>query len=278
MCYNAPAMPIPHTIAASLVVEGIALHTGVAARVEIHPAPVGHGRVFLRQGVEISALAGYVVDTQRRVTLGNDGVTVATVEHLLAALALAEVDNVEIIVDGPELPALDGSAHPWLSAITAAGVCPQEGEIPSIRIPAARWIEEGDTQFFLCPADALILYAAVSIPDTAVQRMMVGGPVQAPEVREQIVRARTYGLQQEVQALFEKGLARGGSLDNAVILTEDGYLNDHVWPDEPAWHKIQDLVGDLALLGLRVTGQILAVRGGHRSHLALVNYLRQFAP
>jgi UDP-3-O-[3-hydroxymyristoyl] N-acetylglucosamine deacetylase len=271
-------MPIPHTIASSLVVEGIALHTGVAARVEIHPAPAGYGRIFRRQGTTIPARAEFVIDTQRRVTLGKDGVAIATVEHLLAALLLAEVDNVEVIVDGPELPALDGSAQPWLSAITAAGVCPQDGEVGCIRFPAARWIEEGDSHFFLCPAEELTLYAAISIPGTAVQQMMVGGPVMAPDVHEQIARARTYGLEREVQELLARGLALGGSLDNAVILTENGYLNAHVWPDEPAWHKVQDLLGDLALIGKRIAGQILAVRAGHRSHLALVKYLRQLSP
>jgi UDP-3-O-[3-hydroxymyristoyl] N-acetylglucosamine deacetylase len=107
--------------------------------------------------------------------------------------------------------------------------------------------------------------------------MLAGGPLDDDSVKEQIVRARTFGLEREVKALLDAGLALGGSLDNAVILTEHGYVNDHVWPAEPSWHKVLDLLGDLALTGARIHGRILAVRGGHRSHVALASRLRQSA-
>jgi UDP-3-O-[3-hydroxymyristoyl] N-acetylglucosamine deacetylase len=265
-------MAVPRTLATSFVLEGIGLHTGAPARVEVCPAPAAHGRCFLRDGVVIPALADYVVDTRRCVTLGRDGATVSTVEHLLAALALTGVANAEIRVDGPELPALDGSARVWRDAILAAGVCDQDGELPCYTVSEPLWIEDSGTALFLAPAPELTLYAVLTIPDTVAERMTAGGAVARNA--EVIARARTFGLEREVAALREAGLAQGGSLENAVVLTRDGYLNAQVWPNEPAWHKVLDLLGDLALLGRPLYGQVVAVRAGHRHHVELVRRLR----
>jgi UDP-3-O-[3-hydroxymyristoyl] N-acetylglucosamine deacetylase len=243
--------------------------------VEVRPASAPRGRFFIREGIEIPAVAEFVTDTRRCTTLGHAGCAVSTVEHLLAACMLAELDHADIYVDGPELPALDGSALPWYSAICSAGLMTLDAEIPSIRIARACWIIDGESQFFLMPTEQLALYAALSIPGTIAEQMMVGGGVAEAEVRQQIVRARTFGLEREVRALLASGLALGGSLDNAVVLTDTGYLNDQVWPEEPCWHKVLDLLGDLALTGARISGQILAVRAGHRSHVALARRLRQ---
>lgn len=264
-----------HTLQQPFVVEGTGLHTGAAARVHVHPATAPRGRVFLRNGVEIPALTNFVTDTRRCTTLGHNGQTISTVEHLLAALLLANVDHAEILVEGPELPALDGSARYWYESICQAGVCPLHVEIPTVSISQAQWVHDDGSEFFLFPADGLQAYAGLSIPETIAERMLAGGAVADPAICAQIVRARTFGLEREVAALFAAGLARGGSLDNAVILTQDGYLNDSVWPQEPAWHKVLDLLGDLALVGARIRGQILAVRAGHRSHVALAKNLRQ---
>lgn len=266
-------MAVPHTLAKSFVSEGIGLHTGAPSRVKVRPAPAAYGRVFVRDGVTIPALAEHVVETTRCVTLGCDGVTVRTVEHLLGALALAGVDNAEILVDGPELPALDGSARHWLDAITAAGIRAQDGELPCYTITESCWVEDGDGALLLAPAAELTLFAVLSIPETVAVNMVAGGVVAA--VAEEIARARTFGLEREVAALLAAGLAQGGSLDNAVVLTRDGYLNAHVWPREPAWHKVLDLLGDLALLGKPLRGLVVALRTGHRHHVALARRLRR---
>ena len=250
------------------------MHTGQAAQATVAPATRGRGRMFRRDGVEIPALIDYVVDTRRCTTLGRYGTMIGTVEHLLAALWLAHVDDVEITVEGPELPALDGSALPWYSAIQEAGVCPSGGEVLSIRVSDTQWIDDEASQFFLCPSKRLALFSVLSIPETVAIDMTVGGPVEEPAVCAQILRARTFGLEREVSALLARGLAQGGTLANAVVLTRDGYLNHTVWPREPAWHKIQDLAGDLALIGARLQGQVVAIHAGHRSHLALARRLR----
>lgn len=268
-------MAVPNTLAKAFTLEGIGLHTGAPARVEVRPADAARGRVFLCDGVVIPALVDYVEETRRCVTLSRDGARVSTVEHLLAALALAGVDNAEIRVEGPELPALDGSAARWLAAIREAGLSPQQGEVALHVIAEPRWVTDGATHLLLTPAGELTLYAVLEIAETVAAQMVAGGPVAA--MREQIARARTYGLEREVAALLAAGLAQGGSLENAVVLTRDGYLNDHVWPREPAWHKVLDLLGDLSLSGLRLVGQVIAIRTGHRDHVALARTLRQEA-
>jgi UDP-3-O-[3-hydroxymyristoyl] N-acetylglucosamine deacetylase len=268
-------MNISHTLLTPFVVEGVGLHTGEAVRVNVRPAVTPGGRVFFQRGVKIPALVDFVTDTHRCTTIGRDGQSIRTVEHLLAAMMLAGLDHAEIEVEGPELPALDGAALQWYSLIRSAGVCPLEAEIPIVSITQPAWLRDGESDFFLFPAATLSVYAALDVPATVAQQRLVGGEVDDPGVCAQILRARTWGLEREVQALLANGLGQGGSLDNAVILTETGYVNDQVWPDEPAWHKVLDLLGDLALSGARIAGRILAVRGGHRSHVVLVRQLRQ---
>lgn len=266
-------MPAAQTVCAAVCVEGTGLHTGQRARVEIRPRAQG-GRVFVCAGVEIPARVDCVTDTRRSTTLGRDGVQVRTVEHLLAALALADIDHASIHIDGPELPALDGAAAVWHAAIMTAGAQPTGEDAPEVCIREPWWMEDGGSRFFVSPASEYGLHAAVHVPETVVDHWMAGGDVADPAVREQILRARTYGLEREVQALLDNGLARGGSLDNAVVLTEDGYLNAQVWPHEPAWHKVLDLAGDLALVGARIRGRVLAVQGGHATHVTLARRLR----
>ena len=275
MPYN---MMRSRTLLSPFAVEGVGLHTGAAVRVEVCPVSTPCGRVFIREGVEIPATVDNVTETRRCTTLGRVGQTISTVEHLLAALLLADIAAVRVVVDGPELPALDGAALQWFSLINTAGVCPLDGECPVIAITETEWFHDGESDFFLFPAPALHVYAALDVPGTIARQRMVGGPVAEQDVRTQMLRARTWGLEREVQALRDAGLAQGGSLENAVILSETGFLNDQVWPDEPAWHKVLDLLGDLALTGAHIAGGILAVRAGHRSHLALARYLRRQMP
>lgn len=268
-------MNISRSVLTPFVVEGIGLHTGAAVRVEVHPASAPIGRIFCKDGVEIPALVDFVTDTHRCTSLGHAGQTISTVEHLLAALLLAGIDHARIVVDGPELPALDGAALRWYSLIRSAGVSQVNAEIPIITLSQPEWFHEGENDFYYFPAPSLSVYAALDVPDTVATRRLVGGEVDEPEVREQILRARTWGLERELQALRDAGLGQGGSLDNAVILTPTGYLNAQVWPDEPAWHKVLDLLGDLALTGARIAGRIIAVRSGHRTQVALARRLRQ---
>lgn len=269
--------PVACTVMKAFTLRGTGLHTGETSRVTVRPR-AGGGRVFLCGGVEIPALAECVTDTRRCTTLGREGTQVRTVEHLLAALLLAEIDHAEIEVEGPELPALDGSAHAWFAAIREAGVRPLDEDAPEYRLTEPEWFVEGDSCFYLCPAEGPALFAAISFLETPAERMMAGGLLRDEAVLAQIVRARTFALESEVRALLDAGLSQGASLENAVVLTRDGYLNPHVWPREPAWHKVLDLAGDLALVGARIRGQVIASCGGHRGHVALARRLRSMIP
>ncbi len=265
------------TIAAPFTVTGVGLHSGADVGVTARPAPAGTGLVFLLDGETVPALVEYVTDTRRCTTLGRNGKSVRTVEHWLAACMLAGVTDVIMEVTGPELPALDGCAHSWFNDILRVGLVPLEGEITPWVITEPKWLVTAGSEFLLTPASEYAVYAAVDILHTAVHNMVAGGAITDPAVVEQLLRARTYGLESEVRALLESGLARGGSLDNAVVITETGYLNAQVWPAEPAWHKALDLLGDLALLGRPIIGQVLAVRGGHRAHVELVKFIQKDA-
>lgn len=266
------------SVARPVRIAGVSLHRGTPVVVQLRPAEPGAGRTFVRDGVAIPAVVSSVIDTRRCTSLGRDGAEVHVVEHLLAACVLAGVADLEILVDGPELPALDGAGLAWHELLTEAGVVPTGGEQDVLRILEPSWLKTPSGDFFLAPADDLVAFAAIGIADTWVEAMMAGGSTADPSVRARMLRARTYGLEAEVRALQAAGLGLGGSLDNAVIITQNGYLNDTVWPDEPAWHKALDLVGDLALLGQPLAGQVLAVRAGHAAHVALARRLLDARP
>lgn len=263
------------TLSQPFVVEGIGLHTGEVSRVTVMPATSPRGRIFLIDGVEILAVAENVTDTRRCTTLGYLQKSISTVEHLLAALMLANIDHVTIMVEGKELPALDGSAKQWMDEIKHAGIITMDEPCETIGISAPFWLEDGECQSYVMPSVELAVYAALDVPDTVARHCFVGGNMADMQIIEQTVRARTFGLEREVRALLESGLAQGGSLANAVILTETGYLNDLVWPDEPVWHKVLDLMGDLALIGARLQGSVIAVRAGHRHNVATAGEIRR---
>jgi UDP-3-O-[3-hydroxymyristoyl] N-acetylglucosamine deacetylase len=224
--------------------------------------------------MDIPALAEFVTDTRRCTAVGRNGIQVSLVEHLLAALALTGVTDCDIVVDAPELPALDGAALEWVTHIRTVGISPFSEAAPSYALRDTEWVEEGHAGFYLWPDTRVIRSAAIDIPATAVRNRMAGGALDDPAVVDQMIRARTYGLAAEVEALQQAGLALGGSLENAVLLTEDGFVNPQVWPNEPAWHKVLDLVGDLALVGATVVGHVMAVKAGHAGHVALAHRLR----
>lgn len=256
------------TIRRTATLEGIGVHTGARVRVRIAGAPPGAGIVFSRrdvsEGAAIRAAVEAVRSTQRGVTLGN-GVTVVSVEHLMAAAAGLGIDNLRVEVDGPELPALDGSAAGYVAALEEAGIVEQEG--------AARVIELGEAEVAVGQGHAVTRRAedfrvsyTVDLPPPLGRQVATADLAVFPTA---IAPARTWGFADEAEALRAAGLARGAGLDNVLVIGAAGYLNPPRFSDEPARHKILDLVGDLALLGARLQGYVEVVRGGHVLHLAL---------
>jgi UDP-3-O-[3-hydroxymyristoyl] N-acetylglucosamine deacetylase len=268
------------TLLAPFSFEGIGLHTGVRASVTVSPAPAGTGLTFslCRPGggcaVRVAAIAEHVVDTSRATVIGKDGVHVSTTEHILSALFAMGVSNAEIAVDGPEIPIGDGSAAGFADAIEAAGVVEQA---------APRAVLTLEKPFVLRVADRMI--AALPAPEFAVRFVAdfpapIGveyfyGAIDPDGYRREIASARTFGYLHEVEALRARGLALGGSLENAVVFAPEGPLVPLRWPNEAVRHKVLDLIGDFALLGAWPQCEIVAFKSGHELHAAATRALRR---
>ncbi len=254
-------------------ISGVGLHTGDYINVTGKQAQSGCGVIFVVNGVEIPALAEYVDDTTRCTRIANGGVSLRTIEHLMAAIYLSGITDMYIEVDGKELPALDGAAKIWYTLLQKAGIKLFDEEMLIIELNNDI-ITAGNSRITISASDKYELYTEISIPDTHINKMCAGGDITDSGIVENMICARTYGLEREVRHLLDNGLAKGGTLDNAVIITETGYLNSYVRDNEPAWHKVLDLSGDLALTGFRMQGKITALRCGHHSHIEMAKILR----
>jgi UDP-3-O-[3-hydroxymyristoyl] N-acetylglucosamine deacetylase len=263
------------TLREAIEFTGTGLHTGAAARVRVHPAAAGHGLRFrLDDAVEFPAHADFIVDTQRATVLGLGGHRVSTVEHLLSALAGAGISNATIAVDGPEIPAADGSAATFVDAIVAAGIVEQGLPRRCVTLAAPRVFRDGDKLLVLLPAPAFRVRLTIDFaPPIGVQSCTYDGA--SGDYRREIAPNRTFGYRHEVEALLAAGLARGGSLDNAVVFDVDGPMSPLRSPDEPVRHKVLDLIGDFTLLGADPCFEVLAFKTGHALHAAAV---REVAP
>lgn len=272
---------MPTTLARSVSVEGIGLHSGQPTLVTLVPAPPETGRVFVRTDLPgepaIPALWPHVSSTHRATSLCKDNAGVSTVEHLLAALVGLGIDNVRIETTAEELPALDGSATPWVAALDAAGRQDQPGPTTVLAPTSPIRITQGNRSLVLDPATVCSLRVQVDFdhPDVGVQELDL--PLDESSFRNELAWARTFGFEQELEHLRAQNLVRGASLENAVVYGKQGVLNPEGLrsPDEVVRHKALDLVGDLALLGQPILGRLTAIRPGHGMAIALVRALAQ---
>jgi UDP-3-O-[3-hydroxymyristoyl] N-acetylglucosamine deacetylase len=268
------------TIAEKISCTGIGLHSGQPVQLTLHPARAGSGVVFVRtdlpQPVEVPAIHSAVTSTRLATTLGRGDATVGTVEHLLAALCGLGIDNVRVEVDGPEIPVMDGSSASFVFLIRAAGIFDQGAPRRSLRVRRPVEVRDGDRLIRIEPARDLRVTYSVDFAHAAIGRQQLRNLVIDDESFEQeICRARTFGFLREVEALWRNGLARGGNLDNTVVMDDFRVLNrDGLrWPDEFVRHKVLDLLGDLALLGMPIEGHLVVERGGHALHQRFVRAL-----
>jgi UDP-3-O-[3-hydroxymyristoyl] N-acetylglucosamine deacetylase len=259
------------TLKSSINCTGVALHSGIKVSMTLKPAPLDTGIVFHRtdikgKGARIPARWDHVVDTRMCSVLGNaDGVTVGTVEHLMAALAGCRIDNAVIEINGAEVPVMDGSASPFVFLIECAGVVEQEAPRRAIRVLKPVTVRDGDKQVTLTPASGFAIDFEIDFRNTAVSRQALGLSLINGTFKKELARARTFGFMHEVEALWAMGLARGGSLDNAVVVSGDKILNEDGlrYEDEFVRHKILDAIGDLYLAGAPVLGHFHGVCSGH---------------
>lgn len=282
------------TLKAAIGATGVGLHSGARVTIRLVPAPVGHGIVFLRTdtGARIPARYDNVVDTRLCTVLGmpvHDGgddpaTRIGTVEHVMAALAAAGIDNAVIEVSGPEVPIMDGSAAPFTFLIDCAGIAAQDAPLAVLQVLRPVRVKEGDATAALLPATEatlrdegarLALALEIDFAADAIGRQERALLLTADRFREDLAAARTFGFAEDLQRLRAHGLARGGSLANAVVLAGGKVVNEGGlrFADEFVRHKLLDAVGDLALAGMPIQARFVGHRSGHRLNNQLLRAL-----
>ncbi len=265
------------TIKNEISFEGTGLHTGTHCRVTLKPAPSDTGIVFVVESEKIPANVDFVSETTRGTTLSKNGITVRTVEHLLSALVGMWVDNVIIEVEGPEIPALDGSSKIFAEEINRVGVVEQDKEVRKLTLKDPFVKEFGDRKLISYPDSKFSVSFAIDYEDRVVGRQFLSIEITPENFLKHVASAKTYVFERDIKGLLEGGFSKGGSLKNAIVITDDGIKNPEIvtFDDEPVRHKILDLLGDLALLGRgRITFSIYAEKTGHKHHIEFVKELK----
>ncbi len=264
------------TIEHEITVDGVGLHTGEPVQVILRPGQPERGVGFVRGGgVRIPAHVDHVVNTRLATTLGQSGETVSTVEHLLSAIHGRGIDDLDVCVDGPELPCLDGSAQMWMDHLQHAGRIDVGGLRKTLVVDRTVRVTDGERWVEAVPAPALRLELVIDFPHPLVGRQEIQLDVTEASFASELAWARTFGFMQNVEALRRMGLIRGGNLDNAIVFGDEDVLNPGglVLPDEPVRHKALDLLGDVALLGIPVQACFRGERPGHSLVIDLLRAL-----
>ncbi|HEY9810693.1 MAG TPA: UDP-3-O-acyl-N-acetylglucosamine deacetylase [Halomicronema sp.] len=278
-----------HTVARAIEISGVGLHTGSLTTIKILPSPL-FGRYFVRTDLpgtpSIPALVDFVRQTTLSTELAQGDASVRTVEHLLASLAFMGIDSVRIEVDGPELPLLDGSAQPWVEAISKAGVVPvsrsDRGEIalgrsdqnPVYQLSSPLFVQEGDAFVTAIPASFTRFTYGIEFESAAIGSQWHSWTPTTESFATEIAPARTFTLARYVEQMRQAGLIKGGSLDCALVCDENQWLNPPLrFANEPVRHKILDLVGDLSLLSKIPCAHYVAYKASHKLHVQLAKLL-----
>lgn len=265
------------TLVQSLIQEGIGLHTGQSISCQIHPAAPNTGRRFVRTDLpnapHIPVDLDHLGPAHLSTCLIEGTAQVQTPEHVLAALAGLGIDNCRIELSGPEVPILDGSALPWVEAILQAGIQAQDQprQVGQIQTPITLW--QGDAFVSAIPAPSLRLTYGIDFPNSPIQQQWHSTSLEAHGFLHDLAPARTFAREQDLEPARQQGLIQGGSLDNAIVCTPEGWHRPLRFEDEPVRHKLIDLLGDLSLLGVRLQGHILAYKAGHALHHQLCQRL-----
>jgi UDP-3-O-[3-hydroxymyristoyl] N-acetylglucosamine deacetylase len=265
------------TIRSAVECSGVGLHSGAPVSLRILPAPANTGIVFRRvdlEGFEVEAISRNVARVSYATSLMKKSVLISTTEHLLSAFIGMGIDNAIVELDNLELPILDGSARPFVDLIRRAGVRKQRRPRTYIRIRRALELREANKFIAVYPADTYSVSYTINFPHPLIGRETFTLDLTNGHYVSGIAPARTFGFLHEAEAMRQQGLIRGASKENAVVLTRDDVVNPPLrFADEFVRHKILDLIGDLALIGRRILGNVVADRAGHAMHTALVSRL-----
>jgi UDP-3-O-[3-hydroxymyristoyl] N-acetylglucosamine deacetylase len=268
------------TLAKSVSCSGIGVHSGRKVRLNIHPASINHGikfkRIDLSDGRSIPALFSRVVDTSLATVIGQDGCIVSTIEHLMATFSGLSIDNALVELDSYELPIMDGSAGPFTKLIKSAGIKNQNAPRFFFMAKEPIILEGNGKSVSIYPGSERRITYTIAFNHPLVQTQSFSINLSADEFENEIAPARTFGFYDEIEYLKKFGLARGGSLDNAIVLDREKILNPGGlrYPDEFVRHKILDCIGDFSLLGMPIMGHIKIFKSGHQfNHEFLKEFL-----
>ena len=265
------------TIRAAVECVGVGLHSAAPVRMRILPAPAGSGIIFRRvdlDGFEVEAISRNVARVSYATSLMKKGVLISTTEHLLSAFIGTGIDNAIVELDNLELPILDGSARPFVELIQKAGIRKQRRPRTYLRICRELELREGNKFIAVYPSSAYSVSYTIDFPHPLIGKETFQVDLQGGNYLDEIAPARTFGSREDEQAMRNMGLIRGASRENCIVLTRRGIENPPLrFPDEFVRHKVLDLIGDLALLGKQILGNIVADRAGHAMHTALVSRL-----
>ena len=275
-----PITPRQNTIAAPGELQGVGLHTGAAVRIRLLPAPVSTGVVFRRTDLEgaadIPADVAHVATTDRGTTLAVGEARVHTVEHLLSAVVAREIDNLIVELDAPEPPAMDGSAQDFFRLLERCGTEEQDAPARVMTIDETFSLSpKGSAEYVVAPSEGFRVSTTIEFDHPGIGRQYGSYRVSADAFAREVAPARTFCFEHEVETLRGRGLAQGGSVSNAIVLTRDGVLDggDLRFDDEFVRHKTLDVIGDLALVGARLNAHVIAERPGHAGNVALAKEL-----
>lgn len=271
-------MPFQCTIDGPVEARGIGLHTAVKSRIRLIPAPADTGIVFRRvdlENFEIEAHVRYLARVSYATSLMKRGVLLSTTEHILAALYSCGVDNVYIEIDALEVPILDGSAQPFIEMIERAGIRRLRRRRKYLKVIKPLEFSDGDRRVGIYPCNDFRVRCLIDFPHPLVGRQEIEIAVNRETFRHMLAPARTFCFFDDVEKLRAAGLIRGGSLENAIVLSRDGIMNDANgnglrFPDEFGRHKTLDAIGDLALVGRPLKALVVAHKAGHALHTQLV--------
>lgn len=272
------AFMIPRqTIARDVSTKGIALHAGQIVQMHLKPAPAGQGIVFHRTDLSrsIPAYFSHVAETRLGTVIAQDGASVGVIEHLMAAIAGAEIDDLTIELDGPEPPILDGDALSYLTLLAEAGTRALDAPRQAIKVLKPVTVEAGEARATLHPAEASSFDFEIVFPSAAIGRQALHWPFSVEGFRRDIAPARTFGFLHELDALNKAGLGRGASLENTLAIDGDRVVNAPLmrFADEFVRHKILDALGDMALAGAPLLARFEGIKSGHALNNALLRAL-----